>query len=179
MGEKVLYGFLGAQLIIAASKDLTKSPYYYNMTKPIEELMAKGENVAPLEARAVAVEQMLQSIENVNRDAIKEGIISIQQPLLTEEDKTRIQHLADLWRDKSTTPEIYGAACKELGIDDKEAAKFYERERSLADKLEKGVDTPEKEFKGKTIDATAKEVSEPAKEIIEPAKEVIETGIEL
>lgn len=158
LGEKILYGFCGAQVLIAAVGSLSKSPFYYGMSKPVQELIVTEQEVNPLEARAIAIEHLIESFQNINESAIEHGLIDIDRPLLDSVDRERLQRLANIMRDPNGTPEQYASICQELGLDGKDAYKFYETEKTVALGMKKANSTP-------IIDRQT--------------KEIIETGMEL
>ena len=132
LGEKILFGFFGAHVLITAMKDLKESPYFYGMSKPVQDLLAAGKEVSPLEARAIAVEHVIECFQRISDKAIEQKIMTPGNVLLTPEDKGRLQNLADLMRDTRTTPDQYASVCKELGLNYNDAKRFFEREKSIA-----------------------------------------------
>ncbi len=132
LGEKILFGFFGAHVLIAAMKDLKESPYYYGMNKPVQDLLLAGKEVSPMEARAIAIEHVIECFQRISDKAIEQKLMTPGNVLLTPEDKGRLQNLADLMRNTKTTPEQYASVCKELGLNYNDAKRFFEREKSLA-----------------------------------------------
>ncbi len=132
LGEKILFGFFGAHVLITAMKDLKESPYYYGMNKPVQDLLLAGKEVSPLEARAIAVEHVIECFQRISDKAIEQKIMTPGNVLLTPEDKGRLQNLADLMRDTRTTSDQYASVCKEMGLNYNDAKRFFEHEKSIA-----------------------------------------------
>ncbi len=131
LGENILFAFFGSQVLIAAMKSLKESPYFYGMQKPVQDLLAVGQAVNPLEARAIAVEHVIECFQRINDKAIEQKIMTPGNVLLTSEDKNRLQNLADLMRDPKTTPDQYASVCKDLGLGYDDAKRFFEHEKSI------------------------------------------------
>lgn len=85
------------------------------------------------EQRAQMIEQTLDSFERMNQQAQEQGLTSENEPLLTDEDKQKIQELADISRDTENEQqaEQYAAKCQELGLDYNEAKTAFEQDKTF------------------------------------------------
>lgn len=105
----------------------------------IESRAADAEN--PNQTRAGMIEQTLESFEHMSQQAQEQGLTQDGKPLLDEQDKERIQQLADISR-ADGTPEQYAAKCEELGLNYNDARDAYEHDRQPERTEER---TPERE----------------------------------
>ncbi len=97
----------------------------------IDERAAQAEN--PDQVRAQMIEETLESFERISQDAQEQGLTPEDEPLLTDEDREKIQGLADISRDSdnSQQAEQYAAKCKELGLDYNEAMDAFQKDKTF------------------------------------------------
>ena len=94
------------------------------------------------EERARMIEQTLESFEHMSQQVKEQGLIQEGEQLLPDEDKERIQELADISRDTENIQqaEQYAAKCQELGLDYNEALIAFQQDKpfdSLRNEIEK------------------------------------------
>ncbi len=84
------------------------------------------------EARAAMIEQTLESFERMSEEGQKQGII--QEPLLTDEDRTKLHELAEISRDTNNAEqaEQYAAKCAEMGLDYNEALTAFNQDKTFS-----------------------------------------------
>lgn len=92
-----------------------------------------GEGQEINEQRAQMIEQTLESFERMSEEAERQGLTQEGEPLLTDEDREKIQELADISRDSENAQqaERYATKCQELGLDYNEALKAFEQDKSF------------------------------------------------
>ena len=92
-----------------------------------------GEGQEVNEQRAQMIEQTLESFERMSQEAEAQGLTQEGEPLLTDEDREKIQELADISRDSENAQqaERYATKCQELGLDYNEALKAFEQDKSI------------------------------------------------
>ena len=97
----------------------------------IEEQAERSEN--PDQARAQMIEETLESFERMSQEAQEQGLTREGEPLLSDEDKQKIQELADISRDSENEQqaEQYAAKCKELGLDYNEALTAFQQDKTF------------------------------------------------
>lgn len=100
-----------------------------------------GQNIN--EQRAQMIEQTLASFERMSQEAEEQGLTREGEPLLTDEDRKKIQELADISRDthNEQQAEQYAAKCQELGMDYSEAMEAFRQDKNLdtvSNDIEKG-----------------------------------------
>lgn len=85
------------------------------------------------EQRAQMIEQTLESFEHMSQQAQEQGLTAENEPLLTDEDKQKIQELADISRDTENAQqaEQYAAKCQELGLDYNEAMTAFQQDKTF------------------------------------------------
>ena len=111
----------------------------HGITSGIRETADKlGEKIAEAptnQQRAEMIEQTLASLENMSREAQEQGLTDENNPILSPEDKVKIQELADISRADGypEQAEQYAAKCQELGMDYGEALTAFEQDRTYDD----------------------------------------------
>ena len=97
----------------------------------IEEQAERSEN--PDQARAQMIEETLESFERMSQEAQEQGLTREGEPLLSDEDKQKIQELADISRDSENEhqAEQYAAKCQELGLDYNEAMTAFQQDKTF------------------------------------------------
>lgn len=97
----------------------------------IEQTNGEGQDIN--EQRAQMIEQTLESFEHMSQQAQEQGLTSENEPLLTDEDKQKIQELADISRDTENAQqaEQYAAKCQELGLDYNEAMTAFQQDKTF------------------------------------------------
>ena len=97
----------------------------------MEQTNGEGQDIN--EERARMIEQTLESFEHMSQQAQEQGLTSVNEPLLTDEDKQKIQELADISRDTENEQqaEQYAAKCQELGLDYNEAKTAFEQDKTF------------------------------------------------
>ena len=101
------------------------------MADNIMERSGEGQDIN--EERARMIEQTLESFEHMSQQAQEQGLTAENEPLLTDEDKQKIQELADISRDTENAQqaEQYAAKCQELGLDYNEAKTAFEQDKTF------------------------------------------------
>lgn len=118
----------------------------------MEQTNGEGQDIN--EQRAQMIEQTLDSFERMSKEAQEQGLTSVNEPLLTDEDKQKIQELADISRDTENEQqaEQYAAKCQELGLDYNEAKTAFEQDKTF-DTVENEVEKQkEKEAQSQGIE---------------------------
>lgn len=97
----------------------------------VEQTQGEGQDIN--EQRAQMIEQTLESFEHMSQQAQEQGLTSENEPLLTDEDKQKIQELADISRDSQNEQqaEQYAAKCQELGLDYNEAMTAFQQDKTF------------------------------------------------
>lgn len=97
----------------------------------IEQTNGEGQDIN--EQRAQMIEQTLESFEHMSQQAQEQGLTAENEPLLTDEDKQKIQELADISRDTENAQqaEQYAAKCQELGLDYNEAMTAFQQDKTF------------------------------------------------
>ena len=92
-----------------------------------------GELVNPWgsEERAQAIEQTQQICEEVSQEAMDKGLID--EPVLSDDDKQRMDELAEICRDDKDPEQLdkYAAKCQELGLDYNEARDAFSKDLTI------------------------------------------------
>ncbi len=103
------------------------------MADNIMEQTNGGEGQDINEQRAQMIEQTLESFEHMSQQAQEQGLTAENEPLLTDEDKQKIQELADISRDSQNEQqaEQYAAKCRELGLDYNEAMDAFQQDKTF------------------------------------------------
>ena len=83
----------------------------------VEQTQGEGQDIN--EERAKLIEQTIESFEKMSQQAQEQGLTKEGEPLLSDDDKERLQELADISRDTQNEQqaEQYAAKCQELGLD--------------------------------------------------------------
>ena len=99
--------------------------------KIVEQTPGEGQEIN--EQRAQMIEQTLESFERMSQEAEAQGLTQEGEPLLTDEDREKIQELADISRDTENAQqaERYATKCQELGLDYNEALTAFEQDKTL------------------------------------------------
>ncbi len=97
----------------------------------IKEQAERSENSD--QARAQMIEETLESFERMSQEAQEQGLTREGEPLLTDEDKQKIQELADISRDSDNPEQAaqYATKCKELGLDYNEALTAFQQDKTF------------------------------------------------
>ena len=97
----------------------------------MEQTQDEGQDIN--EERARMIEQTLESFEHMSGEAEKQGLTKEGEPLLSDEDRERLQDLAKISRDSENEQQadLYAAKCQELGLDYNEARTAFEQDKSL------------------------------------------------
>lgn len=155
LGERILRGYFTYKMVSLLCHTLVgmtaNNHYYYHdnnavgravtsgihdMSNQLAEKIVEntpGEGQEINEQRAQMIEQTLESFERMSEEAERQGLTQEGEPLLTDEDREKIQELADISRDSENAQqaERYATKCQELGLDYNEALKAFEQDKSL------------------------------------------------
>lgn len=104
----------------------------------VEQTQGEGQDIN--EERAKLIEQTIESFEKMSQQAQEQGLTKEGEPLLSDDDKERLQELADISRDTQNEQqaEQYAAKCQELGLDYNDALIAFKEDRTIdLDKLQK------------------------------------------
>ena len=104
----------------------------------VEQTQGEGQDIN--EERAKLIEQTIESFEKMSQQAQEQGLTKEGEPLLSDDDKERLQELADISRDTQNEQqaEQYAAKCQELGLDYNDALVAFKEDRTIdLDKLQK------------------------------------------
>lgn len=104
----------------------------------VEQTQGEGQDIN--EERAKLIEQTIESFEKMSQQAQEQGLTKEGEPLLSDDDKERLQELADISRDTQNEQqaEQYAAKCQELGLDYNDALSAFKEDRTIdLDKLQK------------------------------------------
>lgn len=159
LGEKILrcyFAYKMASLLCSTIVGLTGN--YYDRDRAIGHAVASGidraadklaDNIVEQtqgeghdinEERAKLIEQTIESFEKMSQQAQEQGLTKEGEPLLSDDDKERLQELADISRDTQNEQqaEQYAAKCQELGLDYNDALIAFKEDRTIdLDKLQK------------------------------------------
>ena len=103
----------------------------------VEQTQGEGQDIN--EERAKLIEQTIESFEKMSQQAQEQGLTKEGEPLLSDDDKERLQELADISRDTQNEQqaEQYAAKCQELGLDYNDALVAFKEDRTIdLDKLQ-------------------------------------------
>lgn len=83
--------------------------------------------------RAEMIEQTLDSFERMSQEAAEQGLTPEDRPLLNDDDREKIQSLADISRDVDDPQqaERYAATCRDLGLDYNEAMTAFQQDKTF------------------------------------------------
>ena len=104
----------------------------------VEQTQGEGQDIN--EERAKLIEQTIESFEKMSQQAQEQGLTKEGEPLLSDDDKERLQELAAISRDTQNEQqaEQYAAKCQELGLDYNDALVAFKEDRTIdLDKLQK------------------------------------------
>ena len=104
----------------------------------VEQTQGEGQDIN--EERAKLIEQTIESFEKMSQQAQEQGLTKEGEPLLSDDDKERLQEPADISRDTQNEQqaEQYAAKCQELGLDYNDALIAFKEDRTIdLDKLQK------------------------------------------
>lgn len=104
----------------------------------VEQTQGEGQDIN--EERAKLIEQTIESFEKMSQQAQEQGLTKEGELLLSDDDKERLQELADISRDTQNEQqaEQYAAKCQELGLDYNDALVAFKEDRTIdLDKLQK------------------------------------------
>lgn len=153
LGEKILRCYftyklasLACHTLVGLAGGYAYQQHSYAMANAVSEGIEKGaEKIAdrieenaeqsqdPDKARAEMIEQTLESFERMSEQAQEQGLTKEGEPLLTEEDKEKIQELAEISRDSDNPEQAqqYAAKCQELGLDYNEAMTAFQQDKTF------------------------------------------------
>lgn len=97
----------------------------------VEQTQGEGQDIN--EERAKLIEQTIESFEKMSQQAQEQGLTKEGEPLLSDDDKERLQELADISRDTQNEQqaEQYAAKCQELGLDYNDALIAFKEDRTI------------------------------------------------
>jgi len=148
LGEKILRGYFTYKMAGLACRTLVgmTGGYYdrdqmvgHAITTGIENATDKmtdtvmkdraGEGQSVTEGRAQMIEESINSFQRMSDQAAEQGLTPEGQPLLSEDDKSHLQGLAQASR--ANDVDQYAARSQDLGLDPTEARAAFEQDRSL------------------------------------------------